>query len=64
MLGPAVLVVVLSLVTQIVYPWRMTQLIDGDGSTIWLQALRIALLLSATIWAVIAIWPRRSSRNV
>ena len=56
MLGPALLVVVLSVVTQVVYPWRMSQLVDGDDITTWLQAVRIALLLAATAWALYAVW--------
>lgn len=58
LLGPALLVVALSVVTQVVYPWRMSQLIEGDGLTIWLQAFRIGLLLAATVWSVVAMRPR------
>ena len=64
MLGPAVLVVVVSLITQVVYPWRMSQLIEGDGLSTWLQTARIAGLVAATVWALVAIRPRRSDPDV
>ncbi len=59
MLGPALLVVVVSLVTQVVYPWRMSQLIESDPLSTWLQAGRICVLLVATFWALYAVRPRR-----
>ncbi len=62
MVGPTVLVVVVSLVTQVVYPWRMSQLVLDDPLTTWLQAVRIVLLLVATGWALWAIWPRGRRR--
>ena len=49
---PLALVIAISLLTQVVYPWSATQLVTGDALTITVQAARILLLLIATVWAL------------
>lgn len=51
-------VVVVSLLTQVVYPWSATQLVTGDAFTIAVQALRIAGVLAAAVMAVVTILRR------
>lgn len=51
-------VVVVSILTQIVYPWSATQLTTGDTFTIIVQALRIVGLLVATALGLRAILRR------
>ena len=55
------IVSVVSLLTQIVYPWSATQLVTGDAFTITVQALRIIGLLVAATLGVVAILRRDSA---
>jgi uncharacterized membrane protein len=50
--GATGLVVALSIVTQVVYPWSATQLVSGEASGIIPQVVRITLLVVATVLAV------------
>jgi Glycosyltransferase family 87 len=50
----AVIVVVVSVLTQVVYPWSATQLVTGDPVTVVVQGLRVAGLLAATAMALLA----------
>jgi hypothetical protein len=60
---PVVIVIVISVLTQIVYPWSATQLVTADTFTISVQALRIMGLVVATVLALVAILRSpRSSR--
>jgi hypothetical protein len=54
----AALVVGVSVVTQVVYPWSVTELVDGDLSAIAAQTARILGLLTATGLALWRISPR------
>ncbi len=54
----AALVVVVSLLTQVVYPWSATQLVTGDVITVLVQAARIILLVWATVLAFVRILGR------
>ena len=54
----AVLLVVVSVLTQVVYPWSATQLVSADTLTVLVQALRIIGLLAATALAVAAVLRR------
>ena len=56
--GPAVLVLGLAAVTQVVYPWRMDELIAGDPLTVAVQSLRIVALVVAAGWALFALTRR------
>ena len=56
----AVLVIVISVLTQVVYPWSATQLVTGDTVTVVVQALRISGLLAATVLALVGILRRTS----
>jgi len=58
----AVIVVVVSILTQVVYPWSATQLVTGDAFTIAVQALRITGLLVATALGLLAILRRPAAR--
>jgi hypothetical protein len=49
---PAVLVVAVCLLTQVVYPWSATQLVTGEPVAIVAQGLRILGLLAATVLAL------------
>lgn len=57
------LIIVMSVLTQIVYPWTATQLSTGDRITAVIQAARILLLLAATVVALVRIF-RASSPEV
>jgi hypothetical protein len=46
------IVIVVSLLTQVVYPWSATQLVTGEAVAIVAQALRILGLLAATVLAL------------
>lgn len=50
----AAIVIVVSLLTQVVYPWSATQLVNGDPLTIGVQGVRIAGLVAATVLALLA----------
>jgi Glycosyltransferase family 87 len=50
----AAIVVVVSLLTQVVYPWSATQLVNADPLTVVIQGLRVAGLLVATVMALLA----------
>ena len=50
----AAIVVVVSLLTQVVYPWSATQLVNADPLTVIVQGLRVAGLLVATVMALLA----------
>lgn len=54
------LVIAISLLTQVVYPWSATQLVTGDGFTVTVQALRVLALLVATVFALRAVLMRRT----
>lgn len=54
------MLVIVSLLTQFVYPWSATQLVHGGALVIVVQSLRIILLLAATVLSVVAIAPQRS----
>ena len=60
---PAALVLVTAGVTQVVYPWRMDDLIAGDPATIVVQAVRIAALVVAACWSLLALRQPRSGRR-
>jgi hypothetical protein len=51
----AALVVAVSILTQVVYPWSATQLVTADTVTVLVQALRITGLLAATALGLAAI---------
>lgn len=53
-----VLVIAISLLTQVVYPWSATQLVTGDAFTVTVQALRVLGLLVATVFALRAVLTR------
>jgi hypothetical protein len=55
------LVIAISVVTQVVYPWSATQLVTGEVTGIGAQAVRIVLLLTAVVLSLRAIRPRRAS---
>jgi hypothetical protein len=57
----ALLVVIVSVLTQVVYPWSATQLVTGDAVTVVVQGLRVAGILAATVLALAAIRQRRDS---
>ena len=57
----ALLVVIVSVLTQVVYPWSATQLVTGDAVTVVVQGLRVAGILVATVLALAAIRPRRDT---
>jgi len=59
--GVAALVVAVSLVTQVVYPWSATQLVTGGASGIVAQIIRITLLIVAAALAVDALAQRPST---
>lgn len=61
---PVVLVIAVSLLTQVVYPWSATQLVTADTVTILVQALRIMGLLAATGLALLAVLRTPSTRVV
>jgi hypothetical protein len=46
------IVIAVSLLTQVVYPWSATQLVTGETVAIVAQALRILGLLAATLLAL------------
>ena len=50
-----VIVITVSLVTQVVYPWSATQLVTGESSGVVTQVIRILLLVTATVMAVASI---------
>jgi hypothetical protein len=50
----AAIVIVVSLLTQAIYPWSATQLVNGDPLTIAIQGVRIAGLVAATVLALLA----------
>jgi hypothetical protein len=58
---PALLVIGVSLMTQVVYPWSATQLVEGGAFVITVQSARILLLLVAMVLGLRAIAgaPRR-----
>lgn len=53
--GVAVLVIIVSVLTQVVYPWSATQLVTGDPVTIVVQAARVLLVVVAMVLALVAI---------
>lgn len=53
------IVVVISVLTQSVYPWMATQLVTGGTTAIAVQSVRIVLLLLATAMAMRSIAVRR-----
>jgi hypothetical protein len=55
--------IVVSLLTQVVYPWSATQLVDAGPFVIVIQSCRIVLLLVATFMALWAISPARTSHT-
>jgi len=57
------IVITVSLLTQIVYPWSATQLVNGGTFVIIVQSLRIVLLLIATVLAIVTIAPRTNERQ-
>ena len=59
----AIVVVAVSVLTQVVYPWSATQLVSGDAVTITVQALRIVGLLGAATLSVAAILRRERART-
>jgi hypothetical protein len=61
---PAVIVLVVSLLTQVVYPWSATQLVNADPLTIVVQALRVGALVVATVMALLAIRGRSHAQLV
>jgi len=50
--GVAGIVIAVSIVTQVVYPWSATQLVTAEASGILAQVVRITLLVVATALAV------------
>lgn len=50
----AAVVVVVSVLTQVVYPWSATQLVTGDPLTIVVQGLRVVGIVAATVMALLA----------
>ena len=52
------LIVVVSLLTQVVYPWSATQLVTAEPGAIIAQGLRIAALLAALVLALRAVLSR------
>lgn len=50
------LIVAVSLLTQVVYPWSATQLVTAEPGAIIAQALRIAALLAALVLSLRAVW--------
>lgn len=58
------IVVVVSLLTQLVYPWSATQLVNSDPLTIVVQALRVAGIVVATVMALLAIRGRSHAQLV
>jgi hypothetical protein len=59
----AVILIAVSLVTQIVYPWSATQLVTGDPLIVGVQSVRIILLLSATVLSLMAISRRTAGQR-
>jgi hypothetical protein len=57
------IMVIVSLLTQFVYPWSATQLVHGSALVIVVQSLRIILLLVATVLSLMAIAPRRAPKE-
>ncbi|MFM7063476.1 MAG: hypothetical protein ACKO04_08290, partial [Actinomycetes bacterium] len=57
----AALVVVVSLVTQVIYPWSATQLKEGGVLAVSAQSVRITVIVIAAIVALVAI--RRQPRD-
>lgn len=57
----AALIVVVSLVTQVVYPWSATQLKEGGALAVGAQSVRITVIVIAAVLALVAI--RRQPRN-
>lgn len=60
----AVIVLVVSLLTQVVYPWSATQLVNADPLTIVVQALRVAGIVVATVMALLTIGGRSHAQLV
>ncbi len=60
----AMLVIVVSVLTQVVYPWSATELVTGDIRGVGAQALRIVGLLTATGIALWRIRPQPRHRDV
>lgn len=58
-----VLVIAISLLTQVVYPWSATQLVTGDAGTVTVQGLRVLGLLIATGLALRAVLARPRDRD-
>ena len=58
----SVLVIVIAVLTQSVYPWMATQLVTGGTAAIAVQSLRIVLLLVATTMAMRSIAASRNER--
>jgi hypothetical protein len=54
------LVIAISLVTQIVYPWSATQLVTGEVTGIGAQAVRVVLLITAVVLGLRAIGRREA----
>jgi uncharacterized membrane protein YphA (DoxX/SURF4 family) len=59
----AVILIAVSLVTQIVYPWSATQLVTGEPLIVGVQSVRIILLLSATVLSLVAISRRTAGQQ-
>ena len=57
LLGVAAILVAVSLITQLVYPWFPYDLMDGNPPIVAVQCLRIIGLIVATALAFRAIWP-------
>jgi hypothetical protein len=55
-------VIAISLVTQVVYPWSATQLVTGEVTGIGAQAVRVVLLVTAVVLGLRAIRRRPVAR--
>jgi hypothetical protein len=56
------IIIVIGVLTQFVYPWSPTQLIDTGYLAITVQAIRIALLITAVVLGIRAIVKRQGVR--
>lgn len=60
----AAIVVVVAMLTQVVYPWSATQLVNGDPLTIIVQGLRVTGIVVATVMALLTIGGRSHAQLV
>ena len=60
---PAIILIAVSMLTQLVYPWNPSALVDGNPLIVVVQFARVSGLLAATIMAVWAISPARTRKR-